>query len=135
MAIVFFRMLGGITLYFLAGLLFVGLLSNGRYSLHINQMSRTEIVRFVFGCAILLALGLGLFFLRKWAALAFSAASLYWCYETFNEGLREINHHESGEWYWGAFVFAIVLLSPTVLTVKYWRALKWREALSPRRAA
>ena len=135
MAIAFFRVLGGLTLYLLAGILFVSQLSNGRYSLHASQMSRFEMLRFVLLGAILLSMGLGLLFLRKWAALAFASATLCWSYEALSEGVSGIFHHTPGEWYWTGFISAIMLFSPTILTIKYWGTLTWRKASSPRNVA
>ena len=128
MAVIFFRVLGGMTLYFLAGVLFIGLLPNGRDSFHFSQMSRNELLRVVLICIIILSVGLGLIFLRKWAALVFSVATLYWSYKSFRDGLGGIGHHSPGEWYWVGFVFSIALLFPAISTIKYWRSLSWRSA-------
>lgn len=61
--------------------------------------------------------GCGLFLLRKWAALIVSALSLCVASWEIKDGIRYSN--------WLGFLFALIFLAPTIVTVVYWRTLSW----------
>jgi len=114
---VIFRILGGLALLF-AGVLFVGgIFTILRYP-----------PRSVGDCAGLLAVivalgvgGLGLFYLRKWAALLFSGMTLCVATWEIKSALVPIPGNAS----WLGFIFAVPFVIPAILTVMFWRTLVW----------
>lgn len=76
----------------------------------------------VFLSAALLLLG-GIVYLRKWAALAASVMALY----VATSEIRAALHPIPGCASWLGFLFAILLIVPSVLTGVYWRTLLWHN--------
>jgi hypothetical protein len=76
------------------------------------------------------AVGIGLLYLRKWAALGLSLLALYpafWCF-------WDAIHPTPGNANWLGFVFALLLIIPSILTAKYWHVLVWRKKSDERAA-
>lgn len=72
------------------------------------------------------ALGIGVWCLRKWAAIGVSLLLLYpayWC-------VYGAVHPIPGYFNWVGFFFALLLIGPLVLTIVGWRTLTWRGTLA-----
>ena len=103
----------------LAALLFVGGILT---VMHFPPHSRLDLIRPAAIIAALIAGGLGLFYLRKWAALIVSLSALWGASWEIRDALRPT----PGDANWLGFVFAILLAVPSILTAVYWRTLVWR---------
>ncbi len=62
-----------------------------------------------------------------WAALVVSLVTFCWALKGFWEGLRGGADPEGGSLSWIAFLFAILLTIPSILTIKTRRCLLWRS--------
>ncbi len=114
-----FRIMAGFALCF-AALLFVG----GILAfMHYPPRSPLDLIRPAAAIAALVVGGLGLFYLRKWAALIVSFSVLW----AGSWELRDALHPTPGEANWLGFIFAILLAVPAILTAIYWRTLVWRN--------
>src|SRR5260370_21170037 len=112
-----FKIMGGFAIGF-AALLFVGgILTVMRYPPH----SRLELIRPAAIIAVLIAGGLGLLYLKKWAALIVSLSALW----VASWEIRDALHPTPGDANWLGFVFAILLAVPSILTGVYWRTWFW----------
>ncbi len=123
MARVVFRLMGGITFCYVAGVILLIVLSAGHSSLHALPFTPAVIGRLFLLVVGLSVLGLGLFGLRKWAALVFSLIALYGGLWAFADAF-----HHTVPWSWDGIEYwwGLLLISPSVLTVTYWRTLVWR---------
>lgn len=118
--------MGGFVLCFAAVLLFVDFLWIGHYSLHLPREVTMAGILWSVGLEVAFALlGLGLIFLRKWAALVLSLLTLCLAFLAFEDALRPSSI--PGEWTWVGYVFGILLIFPTIMTARYWRVLVWRR--------
>lgn len=122
---VFFSLMGAITFCFVAMLLLVGVLSAG-HSGHALPFTPAVIGRLIFLAVALSVLGLGLFGLRRWAALVFSLLTLYMSFWTFADSIHAVPWSWEGIGYW----YGLLLISPSVFTVRYWHTLVWRTKRS-----
>lgn len=80
---------------------------------------------------LLASAGAGLLELRKWAAVMISLIALYPVYWE----LKDAFHPVPGYANWLGFVFAALLLIPSIWTAVYWRTLTWRRVSSDSLAA
>ncbi len=113
-----FQIVGGLTLGFSAILALMG----GFVVLHYPPHSPWEVIPGTLFVGILSAMGLGLFCLRKWAAVGLSVLTLclaYW-------PLKDAFHPIPGYANWLGFPFAALLAVPSILTATCWRDLKCR---------
>jgi hypothetical protein len=117
-----FSLMGWITLGFVAMLLLVGVLSAGHWSLHVPALTLAVFGRLFFSAVALSAVGLGLIGCRKWAALAFSLITLCLSFWALTDALHAVPWSWNGIGYW----YGLLLISPSVLTVRYWHTLVWR---------
>ncbi len=85
--------------------------------------SHWEVIPGTLFVGILAAAGLGLFYLRKWAAIALSALTLYLAYWPLKDAFHPIPGYAN----WLGFPFAALLAVPSILTATYWRDLIWRR--------
>jgi len=119
-----FAIMGGISLLFACAIVLIGLLSAGHWSQHVpplNLVIFLKLMAYVLGLSVL---GVGLLGGRKWAALVFSLITLYLAYKAFENAISSVPWSWSGIGYW----WGLLLLSPLVLTAKYWRTLVWRSS-------
>ena len=122
-----FRIMGGFTLFTATLSLLAGLYALAGYSPRLSPAGAhlVFVARLATWVALLAVIGFGLLFLRKWAALVFSAATIYLAIESAREGVTGAVHPSPGVWYWICFVYALALICPAILTVRYWRDLSW----------
>lgn len=114
-----FQILAGFTLAYDALLFFGGLFAMVRYPPH----SYWDIVPGMAFVGALALAGLGLFYLRKWAALMVSALALY----VASWGVKDALYPIPGYANWVGILFAVLLTIPAILTGTYWRTLVWRK--------
>lgn len=110
--------MGGFALLAAAVIFFGGIVVIWRYPLR----SWLDLVPFVIVEIALIAVGIGLLHLRKWAALAFSMMALYVASWELKGALNPIPGYAS----WLGFLFAFFLAAPSIVTALYWRTLAWR---------
>lgn len=115
---VVFQIMAGFTLCFAAILVVGGILTVMHYPPH----SSLELIRPAAVIAALVAGGLGLFYLRKWAALIVSLSALWVAFWQIRDALRPT----PGDANWLGIVFAILFTVPSILTAVYWKTLVWR---------
>src|SRR5262245_35503908 len=96
-----FQVMGGYVIFFAAAMMLLGLYTMTGWSLHLtlpSSMSRLvfwlRLLTFVIPLAVV---GVGLFRLRRWAALAFSAAALYIAYWACHDAIFPANP-QPGDW-------------------------------------
>jgi hypothetical protein len=122
-----FQIMGGFVLGFAAMLVGADVLWIGHFSLHLpGPVTMIGLARSAFIIGTLTLVGVGLLYLRKWAALALSILMTYpafWC-------VWGAVHPVPGNANWLGFFFAALLLTPSILTAKYWRILVWRKSLN-----
>ena len=118
-----FYVMGAIVFSFVAMLLLVGVLSACSLSLRVPPLTLMIGIRLGASTAVFTLVGLGLFGLRKWAALAFSVMTLYMAFWALKDTLHSVPWLWNGIGYW----FAVLLITPTVFTVKFWEILVWRS--------
>jgi len=90
---------------------------------HYPARSVWDLVPLATVIVMLVAAGIGLFHLRKWAALAVSLLALGVAKWQVSDALHPI----PGDANWLGFVFAILLSIPSILTAVYWRTLTWHR--------
>jgi hypothetical protein len=118
-------------------LLFAGIYVLAGFSQRLLPSVPTAVftARLLASVASLAVVGWGLMYLRKWAALVFSAVTACLAFESIREGIRGSFRPSLGDWYWLCFAYALVLFCPAVLTVRCWRYLTWSAKLGASRAA
>jgi hypothetical protein len=115
-----FQLMGTFALAF-AAMLFVGaILTVWHYPPH----SPLDLVPLAISVAALTVAGTGLLYLRKWAAVMISLITLY----VASWEVKDALHPIPGFANWLGFLFALVLLIPSVTTVVYWKTLRWRHS-------
>jgi hypothetical protein len=117
---VLFRIIGGMALFYSCALLFAGILVPRFSTFRASIKSYGLLLAFAI---LIAALGVGLLYLRKWAAIGLSLLMLYpafWC-------VSAAVHPIPGNANWLGMLFALVLVSPSILTIKHWHALEWRS--------
>jgi len=120
---VIFQIMGGLALLIAAGLFVGGFFMMSRY----HPQSFWDIARF---CAVetgLVASGVGLLYLRKWAAIILCAMALYVASWEIIGALHPIPGYAN----WLGFIFGTLLAIPSILTCIHWRALTWRRSHYP----
>jgi hypothetical protein len=120
MAKVAFRIIGGVAIFYSCGLFFVATFVP-RFSS--SGLSLVTVIAYFVPVAVL---GVGLLYLRKWAAVGLSILFLYpafWCIST-------AVHPIPGNANWLGFVFAALLICASIVTAVYWRQLTWRKKLN-----
>jgi len=115
MSIIIFQIMAGLVLVSAALLLLGGILTMVRYP----PRSPWDALPLTALVATLVVVGIGLFYLRKWAALAASVIAFYVAIWEIKAALQPIPGYAS----WLGFLFAILLTVPSVLTGVYWRTL------------
>ena len=127
MAKIVFRLMGYITFCYVAGVLLLFVLSAGHWSLHVPPLTLAAFGRLFFLAVALSILGLGLFGLRKWASLVFSLIALYGGLWAFADAF-----HHTVPWSWDGIEYwwGLLLICPSVFTVRYWHTLVWRKKKS-----
>jgi hypothetical protein len=122
-----FRTMGGFLLYFALGVLSMGVfaLAGGSVRLPRPAVPLAFCIRLVGTTVVFAVTGLGLFGLRKWAALLFSMATLYVAFWAVKDALHPTPI--PSDWNWLGFLYAALLIVPPILTLKYWRMLTWRR--------
>ena len=113
-----FQFMGGLALVFSALLLLGGTFTIVRYP----PSSPWHVLPLIAVVVTLIIGGLGLFYLRKWAALLVSVLALW----VATWELKDALHPIPGRADWLGFVFAILLAIPLILTAVSWRTLLWR---------
>jgi hypothetical protein len=78
----------------------------------------------------LAVVAVGLFFLRKWAALLFSTAGLYIAFWACKDALDPLSS-KPGDWSWIGWIYAVLFTIPAIVTVRYWSTLAWRRRKTP----
>jgi hypothetical protein len=116
---VIFRLVGGTAIGFGLSLFAIGTFTIWRYP----WASRRDVLPLLASVTVLLVAGMGLLYLRKWAALLISCFALY--AGVFWE-LREALHPIPGQADWLGFAFALLLTIPSVVTARFWGVLVWR---------
>jgi hypothetical protein len=112
-----FQVMGGLALLSAAALLVGGFFT----MLHYPSRSLWNIAP---SCAVVTGLvvsGVGLLYLRKWAAMIFSALAL--CVATLE--IRCALHPTPGDANWLGLIFGALFAIPSVLTVFNWGTLPW----------
>jgi hypothetical protein len=118
-----FQIMAGFALCFAAVLLLGGILTMLRYP----PRSPWHVVPLTALVITLIVAGIGLFYLRKWAALAVSLMALYVATWQVEGALNPIPGYAN----WLGFLFAVLLAIPAILTAMYWRTLVWRSKRTP----
>src|SRR5215471_5484331 len=114
---VIFQIVGGFTLCFAAILFGGGVFTIMRYPPRVPR----DLLPLTAVVVALIVAGIGLLYLRKWAALLVSLMGLYVATWQVQGAL----HPVSGYANWLGFLFAALLAIPAVLTAVYWRMLVW----------
>lgn len=124
---VIFKIIGGLLLYFAAVLLFAGVLVLAGKFPRFSLSGSPSIfgVRMVVWVAFCGTIGIGLLRLRKWAALATSILALYRAFWSLWYAIHP-DHLKPGEANWLGYIYAFLLLIPSIATVRYWQTLVWR---------
>jgi hypothetical protein len=71
--------------------------------------------------------GVGLLYLRKWAAIAFSILTTACALVVTRQAVQGMIHPAPGRADWLGFLFALILSVPAFITFKGWRSLVWRR--------
>jgi len=77
--------------------------------------------------AVFVLVGVGLLYLRKWAAVAFSIITAGYGLVGIRQAVGGIIHPVPGRADWLGFVFGVIALLPSLLTIKGWQVLIWRR--------
>ena len=112
--------MGGYAITYAAGVLFLGLFVPRFASAHHSFRDISLLLALVVPIAVV---GVGLLYLRKWAAFGLSLLALYLAYWCFWAGL----HPKPGNADWLGFIYGLLLVAPSILTAKYWNLLVWRK--------
>jgi len=117
---VLFQIIGCFVLFYTSALLLACLFVPRAAALLTSPGDYGRLVAFV---AIGALLGIGMLHVRKWAAIGVSLLLLYpayWC-------VYAAVHPTPGNADWLGFIFAALLISPSILTATCWRILTWRK--------
>jgi hypothetical protein len=117
-----FKVMGGYALAVAVFSPFVIIVQIRRYP-HPSAWEIARLAAFVLASAVA---GIGLFRLKKWAALTISAIGLWAAVWTLGDTLRQISHPAPGDAPWVGFLIAGLFIVPSVVTGVYWRDLAWR---------
>ena len=82
--------------------------------------SLKDLVPVFAACLVLVSLGLGVYRAHRWAAVSFSILTLYLAALAVRNAIHSVPWSWDGIGYW----FALVLIMPTVVTVKFWSSLR-----------
>lgn len=121
-----FQVMGGFVLFLAAGLLFAGSLVLGGYSPRHYPSGSLLIfcARLIFAVALLGVTGVGLLKLRKWAALTLSILALYSAFWSAWAAIHPVDP-KPGDASWLGYLYAVLLITPSIMTAKCWRILIW----------
>jgi len=101
----------------------------------IRYVSPSSYLRAVIGwglmASLLIATGVGLWYLKKWAAVAFSVLTAVCASVVFLQAFRGLTRPIPGRADWLGFPFALILLIPSGITVKVWRSLGRAHNVDP----
>jgi hypothetical protein len=122
-----FQIMGALLLAFAAMFAVGGGLTVARYPPHAIR----DVIPLGVTSASLLLLGIGLYRVRKWAALGFSALTVCLAGWSIRDAIHSVPWSWNGIGYW----FALVLIIPTILTVRYWRTFEQMPEQTGRLAA
>jgi hypothetical protein len=111
-----FQIMGALLLAFAVIFTLGGAVTVARYPPHAIK----DVIPLALASALLLSLGIGLYRVRKWAALAFSVLTVGLAGWSIRDAIHSVPWSWNGIGYW----FALLLIIPTVLTVKYWRSFE-----------
>lgn len=121
-----FQVMGWLLLAYAAGMVVLSVASVERYPP--PPRSGLAFARFGLIVLALVIVAFGLLHLRKWAALAFSILTLCVAFFAAKASIHFVPWSWPGIGYW----FAILLIMPSIVTVKYWGVLVWhRRAETP----
>ena len=115
-----FRLFGVLTLLYVASLPFFIFIEWNRNPNHLHSVS---LMRLSVSLLSLIVVGVGLLYLRKWAAIYFSflllAVSIWLILGSTISGFL---------FPWSLFNIALglMLIFPTIVTIKLWSELRWR---------
>lgn len=120
MAKVLFRIIGGMALFYSCALLFAGVLVPRFSAFRASIKTYGLLLAFA---VLMAALGVGLLCLRKWAAIGLSLLMLYPAFWCVSAAVHPIPSNAN----WLGLIFALVLVSPSIFTLRYWHTLEWRS--------
>ena len=120
-----FPIMGGYVLFFAAGFLGVTVLWIGDHFPRLGKVTAPGVLYLAFLTVAFTVIGLGLIGLRKWAALVFSALTVFIAFWAFKDALRPNQSPE--DWPWVGYVIGLLLIAPAILTATNWRVLVWRH--------
>jgi hypothetical protein len=107
-----FQIMGALVLAFAVMLTLGGAVTVARYPPHTIK----DVIPLALASVLLLLLGIGLYRVRKWAALAFSMLTVGLAGWSIRDAIHSVPWSWNGIGYW----FALVLIVPTILTVRFW---------------
>ena len=123
MSKVMFSILGGFALC-TAGMLILGVIF---LDLRYPPRSLWDFAPLVVVISALIAAGVGLFFLLRWAAITISLMALYVASLEIKQALNPGPNPQPGSADWLGYVFGVLLAMPAILTVLCWNNLVWRS--------
>jgi hypothetical protein len=131
MKIAIFKVMGGFVLLFAAAPLFVVILALISRSPRFERLLATPefFIRLIAVVVLLGVVGFGLLQLRKWAALLFSGLTLCLAFAGVWTAIYPVAPRP-GDANWLGFVYAAVLIVPSILTARCWHTLTWRKGRS-----
>jgi hypothetical protein len=88
---------------------------------HPPEHSGAGFLRFGGYVVALTVVGMGLLYLKKWAAAIFSGLTLYLAFWMVKGAIHKV----PGQWNRIGFLFALLLIIPSILTAKHWHSLVW----------
>jgi len=121
MSKVMFSILGGFALC-TAGMLILGVIF---LDLRYPPRSLWDFAPLVVVISALIAAGVGLFFLLRWAAIMISLMALLVASLQITEALNPAPNPQPGTANWLGYVFATLFAIPAILTVLCWHNLVW----------
>lgn len=109
-----FQIMGALLLAFAVIFTLGGAVTVARYPPHAIK----EVIPLALASVLLLLLGIGLYRVKRWAALVFSVLTVGLAVWSIRDAIHSVPWSWNGIGYW----FALLLIIPTILTVKYWRS-------------
>jgi hypothetical protein len=117
-----FKIMGGFVLYFAAAMLGITVLEVAHLSPRLAaEATPFNVARSVFFAAAIASVGLGLIYLKKWAAILLSVLLLYPAFWSIRFALEPAPR--PGDENWLGYIYGVLLILPAILTVKCWRTL------------
>jgi hypothetical protein len=120
-----FRVMGGLLLIFVPFFVLGAAVAGISYVLPAYRLRAA--IGFGLMAVVFVVVGVGLLYLRKWAAVAFSIMTAGYGFVAIRQAVAGITHPVPGRADWLGFVFGIIALLPSFLTIKGWDILVWRR--------